>query len=66
MASRELKIQIFAAKKALSIARRLNEDRLLLVLEVLLDGEIGIKSGRDARITLGEVGIRMASIFTEA
>ena len=64
--ARNLKVQVFAAKKALSIARRLDEDRLLRVLEALLDGETAIKTGRDARASLGDMGVRMASVFSRS
>jgi DNA polymerase-3 subunit delta len=65
LASRALKVKPFAAKKALTISRRLDESRLIRLLEGLLNADVSLKIGGNPRWVLDELIIGMATLFSE-
>lgn len=58
-----LRVKPFVAKKALSIAEKLDEERLERVLRALLEADVAMKTGGDDRWALEALAVRLASLF---
>jgi DNA polymerase-3 subunit delta len=58
-----LKLRPFVAKKALGIARKLDEARLRRVLGVLVEGDVAMKTGKDERWALESMALRVSGEF---
>jgi DNA polymerase-3 subunit delta len=58
-----LRVRPFVAKKALAIARKLDEPRLGDVLNALVKAELAIKTGKDGAWALESLTLTLAGIF---
>lgn len=65
-AAQELGVRPFAARKALALARRLDEAMLLRLLEALAEAELAAKAGRDEDWALERLGIELSALFADA
>jgi DNA polymerase-3 subunit delta len=61
--SQTLKVKPFVAQKALAIARQLTETSLYRVLEVMLEADIAMKTGKDEVWALESLALSLATIF---
>ncbi len=58
-----LKLRPFVAKKALAIARKLDEARLGEVLELLVAADVAMKTGKDDRWALEALALELSEVF---
>jgi DNA polymerase-3 subunit delta len=63
LVTQTLKVRPFVAKKALAIAKRLDEARLKQVLGALLEADVSLKRGKDETWTLEALAVRVAATF---
>ena len=65
LVAQTLKVKPFVAKKALSIARQLDEARLRKVLSAILSADIAMKTGKDDVWALESLAIGLAGLFAK-
>ena len=62
--AKTLKVKPFVAKKALAIAKHLDESSLRLALGFILDADVAAKTGKDEVLALESLALRLAGLFT--
>ena len=63
MVQQALKVKPFVAKKALAIARKLDEDALRRALVAMRDADVAMKTGRDERRALEGLTLELTGVF---
>jgi len=66
LVAQTLKIKPFVAQKALGIAQKLNEESLSYVLNLILEADKSMKTGRNENNALEELALNLADFYGQA